>query len=103
MMPPATHVRQMRRICRTIAVLIYATLILCPRPAAAYSVLAHEAVVDSMWDDVVSRLLRQRFPGVSSAELEKARAFDEKTAAKLVADRNYQALDQMVIEHLMGK
>jgi xylose isomerase len=35
--------------------------------------------------------------------LEKARSFDEKTAHKLVADRNYQALDQMVIEHLLGK
>jgi xylose isomerase len=35
--------------------------------------------------------------------LEKVRTFDEKTAHKLVADRNYQALDQMVIEHLLGK
>lgn len=35
--------------------------------------------------------------------VEKARAFDEKAAQRLVADRNYQALDQMVLEHLMGK
>ena len=35
--------------------------------------------------------------------LRKARTFDEKAAQKLVADRNYQALDQMVIEHLLGK
>lgn len=35
--------------------------------------------------------------------VEKARSFDEKTAQKLVANRNYQALDQMVIEHLLGK
>ena len=35
--------------------------------------------------------------------VEKARSFDEKTAGKLIADRNYQDLDQMVIEHLMGK
>jgi xylose isomerase len=34
--------------------------------------------------------------------VEKARNFNEKTAQKLVADRNYQALDQMVIEHLLG-
>jgi xylose isomerase len=32
----------------------------------------------------------------------KARRFDEKAAQSLIADRNYQALDQMVIEHLMG-
>jgi len=35
--------------------------------------------------------------------VEKVRTFDEKTANKLVADRNYQALDQLVIEHLLGK
>jgi xylose isomerase len=34
--------------------------------------------------------------------VEKVRDFDEKTARKLVADRNYQDLDQMVIEHLLG-
>ena len=34
--------------------------------------------------------------------VEKARTFDEKAAQKLVADRNYQALDQMVLDHLMG-
>jgi xylose isomerase len=35
--------------------------------------------------------------------LEKARTFDEKQARALVADRNYAALDQMVLEHLMGE
>jgi xylose isomerase len=35
--------------------------------------------------------------------LEKARTFDEKQARSFVADRNYAALDQMVLEHLMGK
>ena len=33
--------------------------------------------------------------------LEKVRSFDEATARDLVRDRNYQALDQMVIDHLM--
>jgi xylose isomerase len=32
----------------------------------------------------------------------KARAFDETKAQALIADRNYQDLDQMVLEHLMG-
>jgi xylose isomerase len=35
--------------------------------------------------------------------LEKVRSFDEKKARSLVAERDYQALDQMVIEHLLGK
>jgi len=35
--------------------------------------------------------------------LEKARAFDEKAAQKLIASRDYQTLDQMVLDHLLGK
>jgi xylose isomerase len=34
--------------------------------------------------------------------VEKARTFDEKHAQDLIADRNYAALDQLVLEHLMG-
>jgi xylose isomerase len=34
--------------------------------------------------------------------VDKVRAFDEKKALALVNDRDYQALDQMVIEHLLG-
>jgi hypothetical protein len=34
--------------------------------------------------------------------VEKARSFDEAQAKALIADRDYQALDQMVIEHLLG-
>jgi hypothetical protein len=35
--------------------------------------------------------------------VQKARSFDEAKAKQMVADRNYQALDQYVIEHLLGK
>jgi xylose isomerase len=35
--------------------------------------------------------------------VEKARSYDEAKAGQLVADRDYQALDQYVIEHLLGK
>jgi xylose isomerase len=34
--------------------------------------------------------------------LDKVRSFDEKQAQQLIADCNYGALDQMVIEHLLG-
>jgi xylose isomerase len=34
--------------------------------------------------------------------VEKAKSFDEAQAKVLIADRNYQDLDQMVLEHLMG-
>jgi xylose isomerase len=35
--------------------------------------------------------------------LQKARAFNEKKASALIAARDYAALDQMVIEHLLGR
>ena len=35
--------------------------------------------------------------------VEKVRTFDEASARGMIADRNYQALDQLVIEHLLGK
>lgn len=34
--------------------------------------------------------------------VEKARSFDDAKADALIAERNYQALDQMVIDHLLG-
>ena len=34
--------------------------------------------------------------------VEKVRSFDEKAAQSFIKDRDYQALDQMVIEHLLG-
>jgi xylose isomerase len=34
--------------------------------------------------------------------LEKVRSFDEGQASRLIAARDYQALDQMVLDHLMG-
>ena len=50
-------------------------LLLVPQPAAAYSVLAHETVVDTAWDDRLVPLLRQRFPNTTAADLQRARAF----------------------------
>ncbi|MBU6402596.1 MAG: TIM barrel protein, partial [Verrucomicrobia bacterium] len=35
--------------------------------------------------------------------VDKARRFDEARAKRLIMDRDYQALDQMVIEHLLGR
>ena len=35
--------------------------------------------------------------------VQKVRSFNEKQAQMLIKDRNYAALDQMVIEHLLGK
>ena len=54
---------------------LFLGLMCLARPVAAYSVLAHETVVDSAWDDVLVPLLRQRFPNTTTADLQRARAF----------------------------
>jgi hypothetical protein len=40
-----------------------------------YSVLTHEAIVDSVWKDSVEPLLRQRFPRISAQDLKTAHAY----------------------------
>ena len=58
--------------------LVVATLIvgLCvPQRAAAYSVLAHEANIDALWDPAITALLRVRFPGATPEQLLEARAY----------------------------
>ena len=46
-----------------------------PNVGAAFSVLAHQGVVDETWDSVLVPRLRARFPSVSERELGEARAF----------------------------
>jgi hypothetical protein len=46
-----------------------------PASAAAYSVLAHEALVDSAWNDAVAPLLRRRFPSSPEQAVARARAY----------------------------
>jgi hypothetical protein len=55
--------------------LLSAAAWLAALPVGAYSVLSHEALVDSAWDSSVLPRLRERFPGASENELQRARAF----------------------------
>ncbi|HUE39155.1 MAG TPA: zinc dependent phospholipase C family protein [Candidatus Binatia bacterium] len=48
---------------------------LAASPAAAFSVLAHQGVVDAAWQSDIVPLLRKRFPQASDAELNEARAY----------------------------
>ena len=40
-----------------------------------YSVLTHEAIVDSVWDTSIQKLLLKRFPNATPEDLEEAHAF----------------------------
>lgn len=49
--------------------------LLAARPAHAYSVLAHEALVDAEWDAGIRPLLVARFPRATAADLADARGY----------------------------
>jgi hypothetical protein len=53
-----------------------ALLLLCVFPGLtnAYSVLAHEAIIDAAWTDNIRPLLLQRFPNATKEELKQAHA-----------------------------
>ena len=56
------------------ALVLVATLS-APRQAAAYSVLAHEANIDALWDSTIQPLLAKKFPRATREQLKQARAF----------------------------
>src|SRR5580698_6400 len=50
-------------------------LLAAPPPSAAYAVLAHEAIVDSAWDEAIKPLLLERFPQATPEELKIAHGY----------------------------
>ena len=65
--------RQLRRLRHSAAL---GLLLLLPVPVAySYSVLSHEAIIDSTWDSAIKPLLLKRFPTATADELTKAHAF----------------------------
>jgi len=61
-----------RWIISTVAAIV---LIGYPRQAYAYSVLTHEAIIDTLWLDSIKPVLLKRFPGSSDEDLNKAHAY----------------------------
>lgn len=61
---------------RRAAEVILALLLVClvSNATLGYSVLTHEAIIDSMWDNEIKPLLLKRFPSASADELREAHA-----------------------------
>jgi Zinc dependent phospholipase C len=66
---------------------VFFALIFHARPAAGYSILAHEGLVDTLWADEIVPLLRDRFPGLTAADLTRARAY--AYGGSLIQDLGY--------------
>ncbi len=56
-------------------VVLLLALLFVPRDAGAYSILAHEANIDALWNTSVRPLLARRFPRATSDEVAHARAY----------------------------
>src|SRR4029077_5770504 len=61
------------RVAALFAVLLCGFL--WPAEAAAYSVLSHEAIIDSTWDTNIKPLLLKRFPDTTKDELREAHGY----------------------------
>ena len=78
----------MRNVCRlTTTVVLAVGLVAAPQSASAYSVLAHEALVDAAWESQLAPLLKRRFPGTSEEALQEARAY--AYGGSLIQDLGY--------------
>jgi hypothetical protein len=63
------------------------TLALDSRPAAAYSVLTHEQIVDLAWEDQIQPMLLQRFPNATAKDLREAHGY--AYGGSLIQDMGY--------------
>jgi len=62
--------KQIYARARLVAVVAFCSSVVC-----GYSVLTHEAIVDSVWDSSIQKLLVKRFPNATPEDLEKAHAY----------------------------
>jgi hypothetical protein len=80
----------MTKICGRNALRLAAmiTLVLSfPHLSLGYSVLTHEAIIDSTWDDSIKPILLKRFPGATVEQLRKAHA--QAYGGAIIQDMGY--------------
>ena len=71
-----TQQKTMRRLRKLRLPVALGLLLLFPVPAAySYTVLTHEAIIDSTWDSAIKPLLLKRFPAATADEVTHAHAY----------------------------
>jgi hypothetical protein len=71
-----------------------------PLCCRAYSVLAHEAIVDSAWDTNIKPILRKRFPNATPDELRQAHGYAYGGA--IIQDLGYYPHGGVCVARLLG-
>jgi hypothetical protein len=66
---------------------------------AAYSVLAHEALVDEVWSDQIAPILVRRFPRASTQDVQEAKAF--AYGGSLIQDLGYYPFGSRFFSNLV--
>jgi hypothetical protein len=79
--------------------LLLLCLLLAPAaPAAAYSVLTHQSVIDSTWDKCVLPLLQKRYPGATPDQQDEAKSYAYGGA--IIQDMGYYPLGASLFTNL---
>src|SRR5438046_2559743 len=78
---------------------VAAILLMSAVPARAYSVLAHEAAIDVVWDSAIRPLLLQRFPRSSPEDLMCARSY--AYGGSVIQDIGYYPFGNHFFSNLM--
>ncbi|HYL38314.1 MAG TPA: zinc dependent phospholipase C family protein [Bryobacteraceae bacterium] len=73
--------------------------LLALEPAAAYSVLTHEAIIDSSWPNQIKPLLLKRFPTVTEEQLREAHGFAYGGA--IIQDMGYYPFGSKFLSDLL--
>ena len=60
---------------RLLFISVLVSSLVWPNPCRAYAVLAHEAIIDAVWETDIKPLLLARFPGSTEAQLSEAQAY----------------------------
>ena len=82
-----------------LVIALSAGILLTPRSAPGYSVLAHEAAVDALWSDVIVPILKQRFPDTSPEQLLEARAY--AYGGSVIQDLGYYPFGSQLFTNLV--
>ena len=78
--------------------LILLLVLPCQRRAEAYSLLTHEQLIDLAWQDSIVPLLLSRYPNLTPAQLEEARAY--AYGGCVIQDIGYYPYGDMIYSNL---
>src|SRR5690348_14445727 len=83
-----------RRLC-----MLGLILPLVPGISSAYSVLTHEAIIDSSWDTTIKPLLLARYPGSTEDQLREAKSY--AYGGSVIQDLGYYPLGSHFFTNLL--